>query len=121
MISRHRRVKFALISALALSALIVACTKEEKPAPESKPAPPAVRPIGAVIEIKAPLGLPPIPVPADNPPTVETIALGRRLYYDPQISVDGSISCASCHHPDKGFADDKPFSEGVRKQLGGRN
>src|SRR3954470_6971654 len=44
---------------------------------------------------QGPLGLPPVPVPEDNPPTVETIALGRRLYYDPRLSADGSISCAT--------------------------
>jgi len=55
-----------------------------------------VLPVGKTIQIKAPLGLPPVPIPADNPPTEDTIALGRRLYYDPQLSVDGTISCASC-------------------------
>jgi cytochrome c peroxidase len=91
-------------------------------APEQPAAPPpSARPIGTVIQITPPLGLPPVPIPTDNPPTAETIALGRKLYYDPGLSVDGSISCASCHHPDKGFADDEPFSEGVGKKLGGRN
>ncbi len=80
-----------------------------------------VRPIGAPLAISVPLGLPPVPVPADNPATRETVDLGRRLYYDPQLSSDGTIACASCHHPDKGFADDKPFSMGVQKKLGGRN
>lgn len=45
--------------------------------------PPAAIPIGTPVEIATPLGLPPVPIPADNPPRVETIALGRRLYYDP--------------------------------------
>lgn len=80
-----------------------------------------VRPVGAPVEISVPLGLPPVPVPADNPATTETINLGRRLYYDPLLSADRTIACASCHHPDKGFADDKPFSMGVQKKLGGRN
>ena len=40
-----------------------------------------VMPVGKAIQIKAPLGLPPVPLPADNPPTADTIALGRRLYY----------------------------------------
>lgn len=78
-------------------------------------------PIGMVVEIQAPLGLPAVPIPADNPPTAETIALGRRLYYDPILSVDGTVSCATCHSPEHGFADPKPFSEGVNKKLGGRN
>jgi cytochrome c peroxidase len=78
-------------------------------------------PIGKPVQIKAPLGLPPVPIPADNPPTAETIALGRRLYYDPILSVDNTVSCATCHSPQFGFADPKQFSEGVGKKLGGRN
>lgn len=116
MISRHRRVTIAL--AITFVALLVACTKE-KPAPE--PAPPPAKPIGALIEIKAPLGLPPVPIPADNPPTAETLALGRRLYYDKALSVDNTVACANCHDPKFGFADGKQFSDGVRNQKGDRN
>jgi len=83
--------------------------------------PGTVMPIGKPVQIKAPLGLPPVPVPADNPPTAETIALGRRLYYDPILSLDNSVSCASCHAPQYGFADPKPVSEGVGKKTGTRN
>ena len=57
------------------------------------------KPIGSIVEIKAPLGLPPVPIPPDNPPTAETIALGRRLFYDTRLSRDNSVSCASCHNP----------------------
>ena len=78
-------------------------------------------PIGKSVQIKAPLGLPPVPTPADNPPTAETIALGRRLYYDPILSIDNTVSCATCHAPQFGFADPKPVSEGVAKKTGTRN
>jgi len=81
----------------------------------------AAKPIGQVIEIKAPLGLPPVPFPEDNPPTAETISLGRRLYYDPILSVDNTISCASCHSPQYGFADPGSVSTGVGGKKGGRN
>ncbi|MGC2398964.1 MAG: cytochrome-c peroxidase, partial [Acidobacteriaceae bacterium] len=60
------------------------------------------KPIGEVVAIKAPLGLPPVPIPADNPPTLATIALGRKLFYDPRLSKDNTISCASCHNPNIG-------------------
>jgi cytochrome c peroxidase len=73
------------------------------------------------VKIKTPLGLPPVPIPADNPPTAETIALGRRLYYDPILSVDNTIACATCHSPEFGFTDGKQFSTGVKGQKGGRN
>ncbi len=86
-----------------------------------KPAEAPANPIGTVIEIKAPLGLPSVPLPADNPPTAETIALGRKLYYDGKLSIDGTISCAFCHNPKMGFSDGQKTSLGVKAQRGGRN
>src|SRR5271169_4200501 len=80
-----------------------------------------VMPIGKPVTVKAPLGLPPIPIPPDNPLTAETIALGRRLYYDPILSADMTVSCASCHDPRFGFADARPFSEGVGHKTGARH
>jgi len=77
-------------------------------------------PIGKLVKIKAPLGLPPVPIPLHNPPTEETIALGRRLYYDPGLSVDGTVSCATCHAPNLGFRDGKALSNGVGGQRGTR-
>ena len=79
-----------------------------------------ITPVGKPVKIKAPLGLPPIPIPLDNPPTEETIALGRRLYYDPGLSADGTVSCATCHAPDLSFRDGKALSNGVAGQLGSR-
>jgi len=104
------------MSALAILCVLflAACGGE----PEAE-APPAI-PIGEAVEIEPPLGLPPVPYPEDNPPTQETIALGRKLYYDTSLSVDGTIACATCHHPDEGFADTDQFSKGVGGQLGGR-
>ena len=81
----------------------------------------SAKPIGTPVEIKAPLGLPPVPFPADNPPTAETIALGRRLYYDPALSVDNTVSCATCHGLEHGFSDGKPVSNGVQNKTGTRN
>ncbi|HUQ91465.1 MAG TPA: cytochrome c peroxidase [Bryobacteraceae bacterium] len=73
------------------------------------------------MKIDVPLGLPPLPIPSDNPPTAATIALGRRLFYDPRLSADGTLSCASCHNPDLGFSDGKPVSSGVTGKMGKRN
>ena len=88
---------------------------------QSAPSPSAKMPVGKTVEIKAPLGLPPVPIPPDNPPTEETIALGRRLYYDPLLSVDGTISCASCHAPQFSFSDNRPVSQGVGGKPGTRH
>lgn len=81
----------------------------------------SVMPVGKTVVIPTPLGLPPVPIPKDNPPTAETIALGRRLYYDPVLSVDGSVSCATCHAQDLGFSDGRPVSLGVGHKTGTRN
>ncbi len=50
-----------------------------------------------------PLGLPPVPVPADTPPTAARIALGRKLFFDRRLSRNGTMSCAMCHLPQQGF------------------
>jgi len=70
---------------------------------------------------EAPPGFPPIPFPEDNSFTSERWALGKRLFYDPVLSVDSSISCASCHQPNLGFSDDRTFSPGVENRPGTRN
>ncbi len=67
------------------------------------------------------LGLPPVPVPADNPQTPEKIALGQRLFEDKRFSADGTVSCATCHDPARAFDDALPVSEGIGKQKGTRN
>jgi cytochrome c peroxidase len=69
-----------------------------------------------------PLGLPErLPTPADNPWTAERAELGRRLFFDPVLSLDRSVACATCHRPERGFADDEPLSTGIAGQLTLRN
>ena len=68
-----------------------------------------------------PLGAPAIPVPADNPMTVASVRLGEALFFDKRLSVDSSVSCASCHAPHRAFSDTVAFSRGVRGQFGLRN
>jgi cytochrome c peroxidase len=60
-------------------------------------------------------------VPPDNPVTPQKVALGRVLFYEKRLSKDGTVSCATCHAPDHGFADPKRVSEGVGGQKGARN
>lgn len=72
-------------------------------------------------EITVPRGLLPVQFPRDNPYSKAKWELGRTLYYDPRISVDDTVSCASCHSPKFGFTDGQPFSAGVKHQFGGRS
>jgi cytochrome c peroxidase len=55
-------------------------------------------------------------IPDDNPFTAQGVALGRRLFHDPILSGDGTLSCAVCHRQELAFSDGKALSEG----LGGR-
>ncbi len=60
-------------------------------------------------------------IPADNQLTTQGVELGRMLFYDKQLSVDNSISCASCHKQANAFSDPNALSKGVQSQLGKRN
>lgn len=71
-------------------------------------------------ELNLPAFVPPMPIPTDNPLTEEGVELGRFLFWDPQLSVDGTISCGSCHAPEAGFSDNNTFSSGVGGQVGVR-
>jgi cytochrome c peroxidase len=72
-------------------------------------------------EIDVPLGLPPVPVPEDNPMTAAKVELGKMLYFDKRLSKDNTISCATCHDPKLAWAEERPTSEGVEGQIGERN
>ncbi len=51
-----------------------------------------------------PLGLPPVPIPADNPVTAEKVQLGRKLFFDRRLSANNTVSCAMCHIAEQGFS-----------------
>jgi len=68
------------------------------------------------------LGLPDVPVPADNPQTPEKIALGDKLFNDKRFSSTGEVACVTCHDPLKGGTDSPlKTSEGINKLTGTRN
>lgn len=60
-------------------------------------------------------------IPEDNKLTEARVALGKQLFYEPALSMDSTISCASCHKQALAFADDLPISPGVKGRLGFRN
>lgn len=68
---------------------------------------------------KVPLGLKAPDVPEDNPVTDAKVDLGKKLYFDKRLSRDGTISCATCHAPEKGWTDQAPVSTGIKGQKGG--
>ncbi len=60
-------------------------------------------------------------VPADNAQNDARVALGRKLYFDPRLSKDGTVACATCHDVSRGFTDRRGTSEGIGDKLGQRN
>ena len=79
------------------------------------------KPIGTPVAIHPPLGLPAVPIPPDNRPTAQTIALGRHLFYDQRLSQNNTLSCANCHNPKFDFTDGLSLSKGVGGEVGIRN
>lgn len=68
---------------------------------------------------KLPLGLQEPDVPEDNPMSEAKVELGKALYFDKRLSRDGTVSCATCHDPSKGWTDQAPVSTGIKGQKGG--
>jgi len=65
--------------------------------------------------------LPAMPVPADNPQSDLKIKLGMQLFFDKRLSVDNTVSCATCHDPKTGWANHDKTDTGVKGGVGERN
>ena len=91
-------------------AFLMTCQKEELPVPQEE------QKIFIIPE-----GFPEPIFPIDNEFTKARWELGKKLFYDPILSRDSSISCASCHLAEKAFSDTIAFSLGVDEALGTRN
>ena len=59
--------------------------------------------------------------PTDNPNSPEKIELGRKLFFDKRLSLDETVSCASCHIPEFAFTDRKKVSNGINGRITARN
>ncbi|MCC7369464.1 MAG: di-heme enzyme [Chloroflexi bacterium] len=60
-------------------------------------------------------------VPADNPITPDKVELGRRLFYDTRLSVNGTMACGTCHQQERAFTDGLPTAVGATGQIHPRN
>ena len=76
-------------------------------------------PINPLLQV--PSHFPPVEWPADNAFTQKRWELGRKLFFDPVLSIDGTVSCASCHAPELAFADTLATTPGVFGRPGTRN
>lgn len=111
------KLKLGFISVILLAIVIKSCRKDPVAYDEKLDGVHRTTPY----VIKRPAGFPELRLPSDNPLTEEGVMLGRMLFHDPIISLDSSLSCASCHKQSKGFTDGLKVSKGIQNQLGTRN
>ncbi len=98
-----------LIILICIILIAVSCGKDEP------------IPYGDTVELMIPAGFPQPVLKDDNPLTRAKIALGKKLFFDTIISSDGSLSCGSCHMPERAFSEPEPISSGVGGVAGFRN
>jgi cytochrome c peroxidase len=102
---------------------VLACKENIEPTLDGDltniPYTPEAYPLRTWDEINAPLSN--MAIPSDNPLTKEGVELGRRLFYDPILSKDSTISCGSCHKSELAFTDGRAISLGVGGALGKRS
>jgi cytochrome c peroxidase len=107
--------KWGLIGCLGAVIFLNACTKEIESVNTAEFT--GATPYRLVV----PPGFPKPVIPADNPMTVEGVALGRRLFYDNLLSANNTMSCANCHLQNHAFTDPRRFSVGIDSIQGRRN
>lgn len=97
---------------IAIVLVVAGCKREE---PVKSPA------ASEAFALDIPVGFPAPLIPEDNQLSHAKVELGERLFFDPHLSSDNSISCATCHQPQLSFAESHPISEGVNQSPGIRN
>lgn len=110
------------LSALLGALLLSACAQQPQPLPVFGP---PLRP-AALLAQNSPPAVPlpdfdQIPAPPDNPVTQGKVELGFRLWFEPRLSADNRMTCATCHHHMRGFSNAEPNAAGVSGQRGRRN
>jgi cytochrome c peroxidase len=85
--------------------------QQDNPQPLLDSHSPAGFPLGSMVDV----------APADNALTEARAQLGKRLFFDARLSIDGRVSCSSCHRQEHAFADSKALSVGVNGRRGTRN
>ena len=123
LVSKVKRVLILVMMVAGIVTLFFGCERSAKtessnlPTPETDPLaqPKSLQQVGAPVEMTREK------IPADNPQTPEKVSLGQRLFLDPRLSIDGTVSCSTCHDPKLAFTDRRPTSFGVKGRVGQRN
>jgi len=123
------RLKYQLLLAFVILAL--SCAKDDPPPPPTEDLLTDIEYNPVPFEINYPtytqlidnreVIIPQMPIPEDNPMTVDGVELGRYLFYDNILSRDNTMSCASCHLPEGSFTDNLAVSTGVDGVPGSRS
>jgi len=82
---------------------------------------PAAEPVAEEYPVQVPRGFPQLEKGHPNAMTTAGIALGEQLFFDPILSADSTVSCASCHQPALAFTDGRAVAIGINGQKGKRN
>ena len=119
-----KRVLIRVVMVAATVALICGCDRSGKKASSQLPLIPETDPLAqpkSLQQVGAPVAMTRAAIPADNQQTPEKISLGQKLFFDRRLSVNGTVSCSTCHDPALAFTDRKPTSVGVQGRVGQRN
>ncbi len=92
---------------------LIARAEVPKPGPRANPAKPG--------QLGTPELLTKLATPKDGEHDPARVALGQKLFFDGRLSADGTVACATCHDPEKGFTDQDPTSTGIQNKKGTRN
>lgn len=104
----HQKSSLVILS-LSLILLLNSCRSDDSPL--------LYNPVTYELDLD---DLPQVVLPADNPLTEAGVELGKMLFHDRRLSLDGSVSCASCHRQEDGFSDPRRFSRGIEGRRGTR-
>jgi cytochrome c peroxidase len=118
-----KRVSIFAVIAGGFASLIFSCERTPNRSSKSLPTPetdPLAQP-KSLQQVGLPLELTRAAIPADNPQTPEKISLGQKLFFERQLSADGTVSCSTCHDPKLAFTDRKTTSVGIAGRTGQRN
>ena len=108
--------RFSFILLITSLTIWLACSSDTVNPPPPEDECPAATPL----TLQIPDGFPRMVIPGNNPMTVEGVALGRRLFYDPILSGDSTQACGSCHMQEFAFGDSARFSTGITGEKGTR-
>ena len=103
-------IKISLLFILTI--FFTSCKKKIEISPIFSPTP---------YHLDIPSNFPPLEISQDNPITEEGVLLGRHLFWEPRLSGDNTMSCATCHNPQNAFSDANQYSIGINGDIGKRN